>query len=279
VGVAAMCALLGIWLTFWYTNRIANAPFFVTGGSLYFPFLAWPVYLSLLLTSSAAFAGERERATWDAVLTSPLEGREIVLGKMAGALWDVRWWLVALALYCVLVFLQGIYQQHTVWGAVTSEMPIPLRILRSFGLMITGMVGGSPGLVGLASELLFVLGVGLHTSIRSSTSGKSLAMALLIWIGSSVVFWIAAYIFIAIAAVVFFAVGGRYVPSWSGPYVQAILMQLMWAGPMLIGIFWGAIGIWLIRRTVVRFDDLASRMATREVVPLEGLPTELTGAP
>jgi hypothetical protein len=141
--------------------------------------------------------------------------------------------------------------------------------------MVTGVFVRSPGLVGLVGEILFVLGVGLRTSIRSSSSGRALAIALMIWIGASVVFWIVVYISIFAIALVFLALGNRYAPMWTGPYGQVILQQFMWVGPLLVGLFWGTIGVWLIWRTLLRFDELAIRMPTREVLRAKGLPAKL----
>jgi ABC-type transport system involved in multi-copper enzyme maturation permease subunit len=43
------------------------------------------------LRAAVAISSERERGTWDALLTSPLQGREIVRGKLWGSLYALRW--------------------------------------------------------------------------------------------------------------------------------------------------------------------------------------------
>src|SRR5205823_7938790 len=70
--------------------------------SIWYGNTAW--YLSFLiqwaigLRAAVAIASERERGTWDALLTSPLEGPEIVRAKLWGSLYALRW-LFAAALW------------------------------------------------------------------------------------------------------------------------------------------------------------------------------------
>ncbi|MEJ7639818.1 MAG: hypothetical protein WKF75_18065 [Singulisphaera sp.] len=49
------------------------------------------IQLGIGLRAAVAISSERERGTWDALLTSPLEGREIVVGKVWGSLHSLRW--------------------------------------------------------------------------------------------------------------------------------------------------------------------------------------------
>ena len=70
-------------------------------GALFGCLIQWAIGLR----AAVAIASERERGTWDALLTSPLEGTEIVRGKLWGSLYALRrlfaatfWaWTVALA--------------------------------------------------------------------------------------------------------------------------------------------------------------------------------------
>ena len=52
-------------------------------------------------------ASERERGTWDALLASPLEGREMVWAKLVGVLHGLRWFLAAVILAWTLALLCG----------------------------------------------------------------------------------------------------------------------------------------------------------------------------
>src|SRR5205814_3834281 len=44
------------------------------------------IYLGIGLRAAVAISSERERGTWDGLLTSPLDGGEIVRGKLFGSL-------------------------------------------------------------------------------------------------------------------------------------------------------------------------------------------------
>src|SRR5262249_32553389 len=50
--------------------------------------------VALIVVAGAAAEGvaaERARGTWDSLLATPLDGREILTAKMAGAVWKARW--------------------------------------------------------------------------------------------------------------------------------------------------------------------------------------------
>jgi len=61
--------------------------------------------LAVSSVAAASVAGERERASWTALLTSPLTGWEIARAKVLGVLWGMRWlalpfgtlWVIGLA--------------------------------------------------------------------------------------------------------------------------------------------------------------------------------------
>jgi ABC-type transport system involved in multi-copper enzyme maturation permease subunit len=233
--------------------------------------LIWPAYISMLLTSAAAFASERERASWDAVLTSPLDAAEIVWGKLAGCLWEVRWWFAAIALTLVGSILVAIGPQPL--ASVEFQTPVLWRLLQATALVFTGSIGAVPGIVGLAGNVLFLVGLGLRVSLSSKTSGKSLATTLMIWMGSGIAFWIGVYMLLMVVFLGFLAINRGAPGPWVNSMLTPFLAHLAWIGPVLIGAFWGAIGAWLLRQTVVRFDELASRMENREVVRFEALPT------
>jgi hypothetical protein len=57
--------------------------------------VSWLIQWAVGLRAAAAIAVERERDTWDAILTSPLEGREIFQGKVYGSVYALRGLLTA----------------------------------------------------------------------------------------------------------------------------------------------------------------------------------------
>jgi hypothetical protein len=228
--------------------------------------LHWPVVLSLLLTSSSAFSGERERTTWDAILTSPLEAREIVGGKIWGSIWEIRWLLLAVALAMV--------QSLAVALCTTSPLiPIPgmspasvwgNRVLA--GLFVLGSA------VKFVGSALFLIGVGLRTSLVCRTSGRSLVITLGIYVGSGIVAGILLVLIISVGSLLVFGWLGGFGasnPNAAMRIFTTVLAHLAWVNPIVSGLFWGGIGLFLIRKVLAEFDDLASRMRNRPVLKLD----------
>ena len=60
--------------------------------------MAWLIQLALGLRAAAAITSERQRGTWDALLCSPLEAREIVWAKIYGSIFGLRGLLAAIVL-------------------------------------------------------------------------------------------------------------------------------------------------------------------------------------
>jgi len=114
------------------------------------------IQLGVGLRAAVAISSERERGTWDALLTSPLEGREIVVGKVWGSLHSLRW----------------------LFGAALWAWTLAL----SFGAMTGG------GYAYLLAETLicgaFMAAVGVRASLAFSTATRSMAVAVGIWLGA-----------------------------------------------------------------------------------------------
>ena len=114
------------------------------------------IQLGIGLRAAVAISSERERGTWDALLTSPLEGREIVVGKVWGSLHSLRW-LFGAALWA--------------W---------------TLALFFGAMTGG--GYAYLLAETLicgaFMAAVGVRASLAFSTATRSMAVAVGIWLGA-----------------------------------------------------------------------------------------------
>jgi ABC-type Na+ efflux pump permease subunit len=113
-------------------------------------FSAWYVAIWLLAVAGASASSvtvEREEDTWISLISTPLTGREILRGKVLGALWGQR------GFAAIPVGLWSI-------GLVTGTVhPLGfLGALLSFGL-VTWMVAA----------------VGVHASIRSTSTSKALA--------------------------------------------------------------------------------------------------------
>ena len=121
--------------------------------------------LTALLLGAAAATGitmEREKDAWTSLTVTPLEGQEILTGKILGALWRVRGMLAAL----LFVWLIGL-----ICGAVH-----PLGFLLA--------------IVAIAINLTFIAVLGTYLSLRSKSSARAIAatIAILVFLNGGYLF-------------------------------------------------------------------------------------------
>ena len=93
-------------------------------------FLGWLLQWGVGLRAAVSIASERERATWDALLMSPLVPSEIGLGKLVGSLYALRWMAAAMVLaFTLAVFVEAVsVRTYVTWIADTlSPAPSWLR--------------------------------------------------------------------------------------------------------------------------------------------------------
>lgn len=102
------------------------------------------------LRASVTIANERERGTWDSLLTSPLNGQEIVRGKLWGSLFAMR-----------MVFLPIFAAWSLAYG---YELMTGREYLES--LLETVLVGA------------FLAALGIRASLGSSTSTRAMAVTM-----------------------------------------------------------------------------------------------------
>lgn len=110
--------------------------------------------------SAGAFAGERERHTWEAVLLTPLSAKQIVRGKLWGILRASSWYLLAYAA-----------------PAITFS-----ALAGPYGLVVTLTWLAATGMA-----MYFMGACGLWCSVRSGSSWRSLLMTKLIGFGGGLV--------------------------------------------------------------------------------------------
>ncbi len=84
-----------------YADWIGSA---IEGSAVIVSYL---IQLSILLRAAVAISSERQRGTWDSLLTSPLQAREIVVGKLCGSLYALRWLILAAIWAWTLVVIFG----------------------------------------------------------------------------------------------------------------------------------------------------------------------------
>ncbi len=186
------------------------------------------------LRAAVAISSERERGTWDALLTSPLDGSEIVRGKLWGSLHALRWLILAAL--------------------------VAWTLTASFGGLLLGEY--TRLVVELATIGTFMAALGVRTSLRSATATRAMAL--------TIGLWLAAYLLAkAIAAVVCIAVGAACLVG----YLLAIQAGLatFQARPWFpmsfrLGsdlVFYGLYlvsTLLIVAETRLRFDRVAGRM-------------------
>ena len=122
------------------------------------------VLMALLLGAGAAtgITMEREKDAWTSLTVTPLEGQEILTGKILGALWRVRGMLAAL----LFVWLIGL-----ICGAVH-----PLGFLLA--------------IVATSIDLTFIAVLGTYLSLRSKSSARAIAatIAILVFLNGGYLF-------------------------------------------------------------------------------------------
>ena len=121
-------------------------------------YLAWFIEWSIGLRASGVVAAERQRHTWDTLLTTPLSGTEIVLAKTWGSLYALRWLLgVTILAWTVAVF--------------SGALP-PLEYANLVAML-------------LASGF-FMAAVGVAVSLASSNPTRGMATTIGLWLAAAI---------------------------------------------------------------------------------------------
>ncbi len=116
-------------------------------------FVVWMLWIGS--ATSTSISGEREQQTWISLLATPLDGREILLGKILGPLRKTAW---------VGVLIVG----HWALGMI-------LWAVHPLGFLLSSAE--------LALFVWFVLSLGTYISLKSKSTGKAQTLTLGILIG------------------------------------------------------------------------------------------------
>jgi ABC-type transport system involved in multi-copper enzyme maturation permease subunit len=202
-------------------------------------FIAWLIEWAVGLRAAVAIASERERGTWDALLTSPLSGREIVWGKLAGGLYALRW-----------VFAAALF-------AWTAALGCGAMDLGAYAALVAGTLA-----IGA-----FMAAVGVRTSLSASTAARAMSWTIAVWLVAHVVVAIIAGIVIGLVALLCltaWAAAARLgLVVWSaGPWFP-ISMSLAW--PLTTNAIYVLATVILVGDTSLRFDRIAGRMTEGKV--------------
>lgn len=121
-------------------------------------FVLWLLQWSIGLRAAGSISLERERGTWDALLATPMTGREIIGSKVAGNLYALRWLaLVTLVAWTLSTICEG--------------MSWPLYLQKLAFLFIGG---------------IFMAAVGVHVSASGKNPTRALATTMGMWMGAAV---------------------------------------------------------------------------------------------
>jgi ABC-type transport system involved in multi-copper enzyme maturation permease subunit len=134
--------------------------------------LSWLIQWTIGLRAAVAIASEREHGTWDAILLSSLEGREIIRAKILGNLYSLKGFVGAAALVWTLaVVFQGMD-------------------LATYSARLTSTIA-----VGI-----FITAVGVWISLSSATATRAMTFTIGIWLIAAAGYAITAVMIVAVIA-------------------------------------------------------------------------------
>lgn len=191
------------------------------------------------LRAGVTIASERERNTWDGLLTSPLDGREIVNGKLLGSLYALRWLFAAVFLAWTLAMATGAMD---VREYLTS-------------LAMTASVGA------------FLAAVGVRTSLATSTATRSMSVTIGVWMAAGIAIYVISWLLAAVIALFWLfcwwmAVRIQLLPANAGVWSPLSIADLQVVLAVLLYI---QITLMLASESRLRFDRIAGRMAGGEM--------------
>lgn len=192
--------------------------------------------LAVALRAAVAISSERERGTWEALLTSPLTGREILVGKLWGSLYALRWLFLA-------TFLA--------WGLSVACGAMHVRDLVRL-LLEVGVVG------------LFAAAVGVRASMTCRTATRAMTLTVVAWVaalaGLSLLMAICtlALGLLAMTAWMVAAPLGL-VPAGSRPWFAFPSFGLVWG--VLMASSYLSLALTVVTEAWARFDAVCGRMA------------------
>jgi ABC-type Na+ efflux pump permease subunit len=204
------------------------------------------IVLAIGLRAAISISSERERNTWDSLLTSPLEGQDIVRGKIWGSIYSLRW----LGLAAVWAW--------TITYVVTLGVPGGMKPFDLIGiLLLTG------------SMACFITAIGVRSSLATASSTKSITVTVATWLGMACGLFVAACVACGLAAflllIIHFAlVSMGWVSSQTRPLAWVGLGFLEWVTLVQVATY-TLLTFMIISESRLRFDRIAGRMAGGEL--------------
>jgi ABC-type Na+ efflux pump permease subunit len=192
------------------------------------------IQLAIGLRASVGISSERERGTWDAILTSPLDGNEIVMAKLWGCLQALSGLIAATLIAWTLAL---------VCGAIEP------------GTFVTWVVF-------LMSVGVFMAAVGVRTSLEAPTATRAMALTIGIWLAA----WAAVWTITGLVTGTFLALWffGFWAASGLGMATPAAIAwpPIPWwvASVVLPNFLFIVTTVLSVSDTRLRFDRIAGRM-------------------
>ena len=195
------------------------------------------IQLSILLRAAVAISSERQRGTWDSLLTSPLQTREIVVGKLCGSLYALLWLILAAIWAWTLV---------AIFGPMTLNHYV-------FHLLRIVVIGAC------------MAAIGVRVSLATESGTRSMSLAVGLWLGVLALLSVVAVILIFIgfmAIQVFWWSLHRFAiqPGAGTPFVVVPMsFEDAWQTVMLF--LYLVLAVVVVVESRYRFDRIAGRMS------------------
>ena len=123
--------------------------------------LLWLAEWMIGLRALGVIGTERQRSTWDAILTSPLDGKEIIVAKSWGSPFALRWLIAAMILAWTAAVLAG--------GMEISSYLSRLAMLAAGGAFMAAA------------------GVGVGLSLGGAHTTRGMAAIVALWMAAAVI--------------------------------------------------------------------------------------------
>jgi ABC-type transport system involved in multi-copper enzyme maturation permease subunit len=208
--------------------------------------LSWLIPAAVGLRAAVSIASERERGTWDSLLTSPLTGPEIVRAKLWGSLHA----------------LLGIFAATLIaWTwLLIADVTSPLTVS-----MVPALLHYPASVAGLAVQSAFMAALGIRTSLSCRSTTRALTVTIGLYLGSIVAVAVAATIAaVSVTFLVFLCELAAFRLGWASLTVGTwTITPMQFFGPswtiawLLLYLLLTAL---LTADTGLRFDRLAGRM-------------------
>jgi ABC-type transport system involved in multi-copper enzyme maturation permease subunit len=198
----------------------------------------WLVQWGIGLRAAGVIGSERQRATWDAILTSPLEGREIIMAKTWGSLHALRWLIAATCFAWIAAFVVG-----------------GMTLYQFFNCLLLLAAGGA---------FMAAAGVAVSMSVTSATRGMAVAIG--VWMGAALTTAMLAGLLSVVATFVGTFAVGTFVAATSASTPAFNAAGNIMGAIFSISFVASRVGLYLAATAAAvgwiaaRFDRLAGRM-------------------